>query len=102
MYKTMNDGYIQRDSDLAIFGPLSPDYTKYLADVAKGASVTPFDYAAEAVRQAPSVKERHNAPIREKMDKADLKIIRALAEGDTARIAAHKTAQAELRATLKP
>lgn len=45
-------------------------------------------------------KEKNNAAIQDKLDKSDLKIIRALAEKDTVRIEAHKTAQAALRAQL--
>lgn len=42
-----------------------------------------------------------NAAVYAQLAAADMKIIRALAEGDTARIAAHKAAQAELRAGLR-
>ena len=41
-----------------------------------------------------------NAPIIAEMDAADLKIIRAIAEGDIERLEAHKTSQALLRAKL--
>lgn len=44
--------------------------------------------------------EQHNVPIIAALDAADLKIIRALTEGDTERIAAHKLAQATLRSQL--
>jgi hypothetical protein len=42
-----------------------------------------------------------NAGVDAQLMAADLKIIRALTEGDTARINAHKTAQAALRATRR-
>ena len=45
--------------------------------------------------------EIKNMDIRSKMDANDRKIIRALLEGDTARIEAHKLAQATLRAMLQ-
>ena len=41
-----------------------------------------------------------NATIIAEMDAADLKIIRAIAEGDIERLEAHKTSQALLRAKL--
>ena len=45
--------------------------------------------------------EEWNAAIDAQLIAADLKIIRALTEGDTARINAHKAAQAALRATRR-
>lgn len=42
----------------------------------------------------------HNMPINAQLAAADIKIIRALTEGDTVRINNHKAAQAILRATL--
>ena len=42
-----------------------------------------------------------NAPILEQLAANDKKVIRALVEGDTARIEAYKQAQADLRAQLK-
>jgi len=45
-------------------------------------------------------KARHNSTVQHEMDMADMKAIRALLDGDTARIAAHKAAQAERRARL--
>ena len=41
-----------------------------------------------------------NAPILAQLAAADIRAIRALADGDSARIAAHRTAQALLRAKL--
>ncbi len=52
------------------------------------------------VQTPAEVKAAANAPILAQMAAADLQIIRALVEGDAARIAAHKTAQALLRAEL--
>ena len=49
----------------------------------------------------PPTKEELNAPILAALAAADLKIIRAVVDGDTVRIAAHKAAQADLRAQLK-
>lgn len=43
-----------------------------------------------------------NAAIQAQLAANDLTIIRALAEGDAARVAAHKVSQAALRAKLKP
>lgn len=43
-----------------------------------------------------------NAAIQAQLAAADATIIRALTEGDTVRIAAHKASQAALRAKLKP
>lgn len=48
-----------------------------------------------------ALKAEANAPILAALLAADLKIIRALVEGDTARVAAHRTAQAALRAGLQ-
>ncbi len=42
-----------------------------------------------------------NAAIDTQLNAADLKIIRALTEGDTVRVNAHKAAQAALRATRR-
>lgn len=46
-------------------------------------------------------KAKANALIKAKLDANDLQIIRALVEGDTAKIAAHKISQAALRAQLQ-
>lgn len=53
-YWTMNNGYIKRQSDLAVIPPTedNADYRQYLDDVKEGANVTPYDYEAEATRQA--------------------------------------------------
>ncbi len=52
-YRTMNDGMIQRQSDLALIPPTTenPDYVQFLEDQGNGAEVLPFDYEAEALRQ---------------------------------------------------
>lgn len=46
--------YVMRDSDLALIPCTAgnADYIQYLADVANGAVVTNFDYAAEEARQS--------------------------------------------------
>lgn len=46
-------------------------------------------------------KHLDNEAIKQELDKADIKIIRALVEGDVEKINAHKVKQAELRARLK-
>lgn len=52
-YFTMTDGYVMRASDLAVIPPSeeNDDYKKYMSDLASGAIVEPFDYAAEDERQ---------------------------------------------------
>ena len=57
----------------------------------------PTQAEVDAVLDPPEAKLN---VIRAQMAVADLKIIRALVEGDTVRIAAHVTAQAALRAKL--
>lgn len=53
MYRIMNDGCIKRMSDLAIIPPTeeNPDYVQFLKDKEAGATVKPYDYAAEDLRQ---------------------------------------------------
>ncbi len=46
-------------------------------------------------------KAMHNGMIQAQLDANDLRAVRAIIEGDTARIEAHKAAQAALRAMLK-
>ena len=53
-----------------------------------------------AARIAAEKKVQLMSTIKAEMDKADLKIIRALIDGDTAKIKAHKIAQAARRAKL--
>lgn len=49
----------------------------------------------------PEMLEEERAKIRAEMDLADVRIMRARLEGDTARIEAHIAAQAERRARLR-
>jgi len=57
--------------------------------------------AQAAIDKAAADKAQANEAIKSQLDAADLKIIRALTEGDQARIDAHKAAQATLRAQLR-
>ncbi len=52
-YRTMNNGRIQRQSDLASIPQTTEneDYRIYLEDVKNSAEVLPFDYEAERIRQ---------------------------------------------------
>lgn len=52
-------------------------------------------------RQAAYEAAAHNAPILARLDANDLRALRAIVEGDTARIEAHKLEQAELRKQLR-
>ena len=57
---------------------------------------------AEAIAQAAQdAIEASNAAIRAQLDANDLRALRAIVEGDKARIEAHKAAQAALRAMLQ-
>lgn len=57
--------------------------------------------SSKAYVQTPAdVKAGANAPILAQMAAADIRVIRALVDGDTARIDAHKASQALLRAKL--
>lgn len=56
--------------------------------------------ALEQAEQAARAVAEHNAEIQAQLDAADLKIVRAVLDGDTARIEAHKASQAALRAQL--
>jgi len=60
-YRTMNDGMIQRQSDLALIPPTTenPDYVQFLKDQETGAEVLPFDYEAEAKRQEEENKKNY-------------------------------------------
>lgn len=61
-------------------------------------------YALDAgtiAQKAEAARLAFNAVVHAQLAEADLKIIRALAESDTARIATHRTAQATLRAGLR-
>ncbi|SCX94509.1 hypothetical protein SAMN05216420_101409 [Nitrosospira sp. Nl5] len=64
--------------------------------------LTPITKAkADALRAPVLSNAEFNAIVDAQLDAADLKIIRAITEGDTARIEEHKAAQAALRATRK-
>lgn len=52
-------------------------------------------------RDQQRAREAANAEIRAQLDANDLRAMRAIVEGDTARIEAHKAAQAALRAMLQ-
>ena len=56
--------------------------------------------AQAVVDRVTAEKAQKVATIKAEMDAADLKIIRALIDGDTEKIKAHKIAQAERRAKL--
>ena len=75
------------------------------AHVLPAGSIAITSAEADALRianiPAPTVAEL-NATIIAQMEAADRRIIRALVEGDTARIAAHRAAQSALRAKLEP
>ena len=91
-----NSTSITRLSDSASIpaDPQNTDYAAYLQWLSEGNTPEPAD-----IPPAPT-KEELNAPILAALATADLKIIRSVVEGDTVRIAAHKTAQAALRAQL--
>ena len=57
--------------------------------------------AAAILQQAEAKKAAATAVVKDEMAAADLSIIRALAEWDTARIKEHNRAQAQRRAKLK-
>lgn len=69
-YKLMQDGSVMRDADLALIPPTkdNADWRQYLADVKAGAIVEPFDYAAEAARQADASKNLRRAEISAQRD----------------------------------
>ena len=89
-YRTMNDGYVQRQSDLALIPPTTAnaDWNAYLVDVSNGAEVLPFDYVAEAQRQADAkavideaaVKKAKDDELRE-IDIRSIRSLRAIASG---------------------
>lgn len=58
------------------------------------------DMDAAAALDAEIARAEHNAAIVAEMNDADMRAIRALLDGDMARIEAHKAAQAERRARL--
>lgn len=68
-YRTLNNGYIQRQSDLALIPPTleNKDYVQYLADKKAGAEVKLYDYEAENQRQI-----TEQAKIKTELDKEKL------------------------------
>lgn len=93
MYKLLKHG-VQRLSDRAIIppDPANTDCMEFFKWRAAGGVPEPID---------PPSPTEINAPILAALTANDAKIIRALAEGDAARIAAHIATQAALRAQLK-
>lgn len=93
MYKLLKHG-VQRLSDGAVIppDPANTDCMEFLKWRAAGNIPEPVD---------PPSSAELNAPILAALAANDAKIIRALAEGDAARIAAHIATQAALRAQLK-
>lgn len=81
-YKLMNDGSVMRDADLAMIQPTmeSPEWRQYLADVAAGAVVEPFDYAAEDARQNAASEANKAEAVKAKLADIDLRSIRAIRE----------------------
>lgn len=67
------------------------------------AGAVPMSVSEVAAHLAPKppTPEELNAPILAALAAADLKIIRAIAEGDTGRITAYRASQASLRAGLR-
>ena len=67
--------YIKRVSDKAVIprNMDNKDYLQYLEDVKNGASVTPFDYAAEEVRQKEE-QDKIKEKAKEKIDKVKEKL----------------------------
>ena len=74
-YKIMNDGRIQRQSDLASIPPIEEnrDYLKFLEDKKVGAEILPFDYAAEEVRQQREQTKINNEQEREALIQAKIR-----------------------------
>lgn len=81
-YKLMNDGCVMRDTDLAMIPPTeeNADWRQYLADVAAGAVVDPFDYVAEDARQAAAAEAFNDETVKAKLSDIDLRSIRAIRE----------------------
>ena len=88
--------YVERGLDGKIKGNyanLQPGYAEEAMDESSP------EYQAYVATQA---KQVTNNEIRAQLAANDLRVIRALTEGDTARITAHLMAQAALRAKLLP
>lgn len=81
-YKLMKDGSVMRDTDLALIPPTegNADWQQYLADVKAGATVEPFDYAAEEARQAAAAEANKAEAVKAKLADIDLRSIRAIRE----------------------
>ena len=76
-----------------------PDGTKQFT--AEEESARDMEEAQAVIDKVAAVKAQSVAAVKSEMAAADLTVIRALTEGDTARIAAHNAAQAARRAKLK-
>lgn len=77
---------------------------KTLLENAVGQIGETYDFTLKTFTPAPEFQEddaTHNKRIDKELREADIKIIRALIEGDTVRINEHKTSQATLRLTKK-
>ena len=92
-YKLTNAAMILRTSDGASIppDPANTDYAAYLAWVEAGNTPDPVD---------PPSKEELNDPILAQLDAIDAKSIRALREGDAARVADLEAQAAALRSQL--
>jgi hypothetical protein len=79
------------------------EYQELMAAQSAGKVISVVNGALVSSDPAPVVvtDSAWNAAIDSQLMTADLKIIRALTEGDTARVNAHKAAQAALRATRR-
>jgi len=103
----MSDGYIKRQSDLALIPTTleNPDYVQYLSDVENGASVTNFDYEAEEQRQADAIavltKAQQIVDLKAQLDALDLQAIRPLLDGETTLLDDIKAQKVILRAQLQ-
>jgi len=94
------ENYIEADATFSLTGKtLIEDLGQAkVGDIYDG---TNFTAPTKSVEEIARENKAHNDALEAEMLQADMKIIRALAEGDTARIEAHKLAQAERRAKLK-
>lgn len=88
------DAPLPDQDQVVLIGPAAPVYANGV--VTFGWQTTPRDPAEVAA----IAKERANAPIQRQLDELDRKSIRALREGDQARISAIEAEAATLRAQL--